>query len=559
MLKTLKIKNVALIAEAEITFGDGFNVMSGETGAGKSVILDSINFALGQKADKTMIQSGQQSCSVTCVFSVENNDVLSDVLSELDIDFDDEIIVKRTFSIDGKSSIKLNGEPVNAGMLRRVTSKLVDVHGQSDHFILLKESNQLALLDQLGGSSVADMLQSIRSVLAEIKRIDEQLSAIGGNDDERARNIDYLNYCIQEIERVDFKENEDEELLTLKRRLQNSEKIAVSINQTVEALTGDGGAVDMLTSAERSLSQVQRFDQTYVSIGERLSAIIDELGDLGATLNKSFEFDETDSSLDQIEARLDAISLLKSKYGSDYHAITEKYAQFVDRRDLLLNSAENAKRLLAERTEQIEKLNGLYKLLSDLRKKIAKKLSEDLVDQLGRLAMKNAKFDVQFETEECSLSPNGFDKVSFMFSANPGEPLKPLSKVISGGELSRLMLAIKTVTGEANTALTYIFDEVDAGISGVTAQTVAENFAKLSKSRQIIAISHLPQMVAMSDNAILIEKTESDGKAFTKVRELSDQEKIDEVLRLIGGFDSDYGRAHAKEMLDRAKFFKNSI
>ena len=559
MLKCLKIKNVALISEAEIEFGEKLNVLSGETGAGKSVILECVNFALGQKADKTMITSGENTCSVVCVFDVSDNKRVKEVLDELEIDYDDEIIVKRTFSIDGKSSIRLNGESVNATMLRKVTSLLVDVHGQSDHFALLSDRNQLELIDNLGGETIKDIKAEISDKIAEIKDVQKKLDGLGGSAEDRARRIDYLTYCIKEIDAVGFYEGEDEELLSQKKKLINSEKIISAITEATEKLSGDNSAVDLATDAERCVSQIMQYDAAYAEMSDSLNDIIERLGDISAKLKDSFDMDFDPKELDLIEDRLDKINFLKSKYGKTYEDIQVKYSAFVDEVELLSQSEENAAKFEREKSAYLAELDEKYDKLTTERKKVAKELSVKLSAKLKELAMKNASFDVEFEKTENTLSAQGTDKVTFLFTANLGEPLKPLSKVISGGELSRLMLAIKTVTGDALNQSTYVFDEIDAGISGNAARVVAENFAQIAANRQIIAISHLPQIVAMADTSLLIKKSETDERTYTEVVTLDEEGVVNEVLRLIGGIESASGRTHAKEMIALAKKYKATI
>ncbi|MBP5177441.1 MAG: DNA repair protein RecN [Clostridia bacterium] len=559
MLKSLKIQNVALIERAEISFGEGLNVLSGETGAGKSVIMECVNFALGQKADKTMITSGQESCSVVCVFDALGDRRLKDAFSDLDIDYDEEIVIKRTLTADGKSSIRLNGEAVNATMLKKITSLLVDVHGQSDHFALLKESNQLELIDALGDKTVAPIKRDISQIIAEIKEVVSRLDALGGNAEDRARRIDYLEFCIKEIESVDFKEGEDEQLVSRKKKLINSEKIASAIAEATEKLSGDASAIDLIAQAERAVSQISQFDEAFAGIADELSQAIDGLNDVSARLKDCFDTDFDPKELDLIEERLDRIGAIKSKYGRTYEDVNKKYNDFLSEVELLSESGSNAEKLEKAKGELTACLESLYDKLTVERKKTAEALSLSLSAKLKELAMKNARFSVGFEREEGVLSPLGADKVTFLFSANLGEPPKPLSKVISGGELSRLMLAVKSVTGDAISRSTYVFDEIDSGISGNAARVVAENFAKIAQKRQIIAISHLPQIVAMADRSLLIEKTDDGVRTRTEVVALSDAGHVKEVLRLIGGAISRSGEEHAKEMIALARAYKNGL
>ena len=558
MLKSLSIKNVALISNAELEFGSGLNVLSGETGAGKSVVLEAINFALGQKADKSMITNGEDHCSVVCVFSIDGSDSVKKALQELEIDFDDEIVVKRTFCLDGRSSVKLNGETVNATMLRKVTSLMVDVHGQSDHFMLLKESNQLELVDRLGGDGIAAKKAEILACQEEMKAIDKSLSELGGSDEDRAKRLDYIEYCLNEIDGAALAAGEDEKLLSRKKVLINAEKIASAVNEAGEKLSGDGYAVDMATDAERALSSVSQYNDKLSECAERLSALIDELGEISALVKDAVDFDFDENELDEIENRLDVISRLKSKYGKTIDDVLLKRDEFIKEKDLLLGSEENAKKLLEKRAILNEKLSRYCEELTKKRKTVCDELSGKLSLKLKDLGMKNAVFGVEFEKSD-RITSNGNDEVSFVFSANLGEAPKPLSKIISGGELSRLMLAIKTVTGSATVQSTYIFDEIDAGVSGNAAVTVAENFALIAASRQIIAVSHLPQIVAMADVSLLIKKREEGGRTHTEVITLDEEGKTEELVRLIGGLKSDAALNHAKELIVRAEAFKKTL
>ena len=434
MLKSLKIKNVALIKEAEIEFGAGLNVLSGETGAGKSVVLDSLNFALGQKADKTMITYGQHDCAVTCVFDISN--VLSglDVLDEIGVDYDDEIIVKRTLNIDGKSTIKLNGESVTATMLRKVTSHLVDIHGQSDHFLLLKESNQLAMLDNLS-CKIDNIKEEISQKLALIRDIDSQLDTIGGDEGARERKLDYLRFSIDEINRVNLGKAEEEDLLNRKKMLLNAEKIIVNCSESVEALSGEEGVLDRIGDVSRRIGNISGCSVEYENILSRLEAVLEEVSDITAAINDSFDTDYDPAELDEIEARLAEIGNLKKKYGKTYDEIIGNLDRFQSEYNLLLASDELREKLLLSREKELASLDLIYNRLTAERKAVADNLCADLSNKLKELAMPGAEFLIDFTLDEGEvLSTKGRDNVTFMFTANKGEAVKPLSKVISGGE-----------------------------------------------------------------------------------------------------------------------------
>lgn len=563
MLKSIKIHNIALIADCEIEFSDGLNVLSGETGAGKSVVLDSINFVLGQKADKSMILNGESDCSATCVFDISDCPKAVSELAELELGNDDDtVVIKRTFSDSGRGSIKLNGETVTAGMLRRVTKHLVDVHGQSDHFQLLKENEQLNLIDSLDSVEIPRIKSEISEVISKITAIREKLSELGGSDADRAKKLDYLNFSINEIKSSEIYEGEEEKLLEKRKKLQNAEKILSSVSTAYEAISGENGAVDCLSVALRQISSLSSFAREYGELAENLENCMSVLQDVNSVLSENLDEEFDVNEADETEKRLEFISSLKNKYGKNYQAIMQTLQNMVEEYELISSSSEASLKLKSEESKLLDELKSLYLKLSVKRKAEAEKLSEKLVLKLRQLAMKNAQFSVSFseDYDVRTLNCNGADKIEFLFSANAGEPLKPLSKVISGGELSRLMLAVKSVTGDACDVGTYVFDEIDVGISGVTAQVVAENFADISLSTQIIAISHLPQIVAMSDSSMLIKKIESDGKTRTTVSSLIGQEKTLEVLRLIGGDDSSvHAKAHAEEMVLKAEKFKQSI
>lgn len=561
MLKNLTIKNVALIRFTEIEFSKGLNVLSGETGAGKSVVLEALNFALGQKADKSMICHGEKECSVTCSFDIQNNNLVKSSLADLGIEGDDEIIVKRTLNIDGRSSIRLNGESVSATMLRKVTSQLVDVHGQSDHFLLLKEANQLSLLDNLGGEDISKIKNDISNLIGEIKQIDTQLATLGGDETSRARKIDYLQFAINEIEKVNFLPDEEQNLTERKKKLLNLEKIALACSESYDALSGEGGVTDVLSSVARKINYISSFGKEYEKLAERLETCLEEITDIAELINDSCDDNFDPNEIEEIETRLNTLNALKKKYGKSYQDVMDSLNSFKTELDLISDSAEKTEQLLTKRKALILRLESLYEQLTSVRKNIAQTLSKKLSDKLKELAMKGAIFEVEFTLQDGEiLSTKGRDNVCFMFTANKGEVLKPLSKIISGGELSRLMLAIKSVTGGNFGAETFIFDEIDVGISGEAAEVVAQNFAQIAVDRQIVAISHLPQIVSMADVGFKIAKAEEGERTITHVTKLDDEGKTFEVLRLVGGnAQSNAALVHAQEMIDKANHYKQSL
>ena len=563
MLKKLRLQNIALIDQAEIEFDDGLNVLSGETGAGKSVILDSINFVLGAKADKTMIRYGTQECLVEAEFL--SNDEANKILSEYDIESDESLIIKRKFTSDGKGYIKINGETVTSGMLRKVTAHLVDVHGQSEHYELCKESSQLEVVDKYAGTEILSIKEKLIPFIKEVKEIQTKLKEFGGSESERAIKLDVLKFQINEIESADIKEGEEDELLSLKEKIKNGEKIVNSLSGAKSALIDDGEGIDCVVNAQRFMYQISGLSEEYLDISNRLDAVVEELNDIDSLiddLSDDLDFDEKTAY--EVEERLDTYKILKKKYGNSYEKIQNFYYEAQKECEMLLNFEENTKALNAEKENLDDKIYGLYKELNSARQKAAKVFSGKVVAQLTTLGMKNARFDVSFKDlpskEDMTYNANGIDGVEFLFSANLGEPLKPMSKVISGGEMSRFMLGMKSVICDLQDISTFIFDEIDTGISGKIAQTVAEKFAQISLNKQIIAISHLPQICAMSDVSFLIYKHEKGEKTYTEVKKLNDDEKVYEILRLIGGSgESTYAKQHAEEMIKSANDFKISI
>lgn len=565
MLKKLTIKNVALIVSVEIDFKNGLNVLSGETGAGKSVIIDSLNFVLGAKADKSMIRSGQDECFVKAEFEVDSN-LVKDVLNDLDIECDDLLIISRKFNVDGKTNIKINGSTVTASMLKKLTSKLVDVHGQSEHFYLLKSSNQLELIDKFGGDEIDSIKSSVKTLFYERKETLKQLDSMGGDESQRLTRLDVLNYQINEIITADIKENEEEDLIILRDKLKNQEKIMLSLNGAKGSINDEGGALDLISNANRCISSISSFGEEYSSIFDRLSSVYSELDDVLSEIDHlTDQFDYLEFDPDQIENRISTIKTIKKKYGSSYNEILEYLSSAEEEKNRLENFNELTEELVAKKTAQEELLYNEYCKLSNIRRKYAQEFAENVTAELVELNMSKAKFNVSFndvvQISDCAFdSSNGFDDVEFLFSANLGEPLKPLSMVISGGEMSRFMLAIKAQTAKYNDIGTFIFDEIDAGISGVVAKVVAEKFARISKDVQIIAISHLPQISAMADNNLLIEKTEDDKNTLTSVVSLNKEAKVKEITRLIGGdYNSVSAKAHAEELIEQANTYKKKL
>ena len=559
MLKRLYVKNVALISEADIEFDRGLNVLSGETGSGKSVILDSINFVLGCKADRTMIRYGENEAFVRAEFVLDKDSEAVKILNSYDIETDSDIIISRKLSIDGKGSIKINGDSVTASMLKSITQHLVDVHGQSEHFFLLSEENQLKLVDSLGGTEIDGIKTELSALIFEKRQLKSKINSLGGDESERARKLDLLEYQINEIRAADLREGEYQELKSRQQILLNVEKIMSAINEARNILGGDGGCGDGLVSSLHALNGITAIDESYLQIYNRLEGVSAEIDDISETLTDfadNLSFDE--SEIKQIGERLELIKTLIKKYGADEKQIVSYMEKAQAEYEAISDSATLIEKFNRQISVCDEKIYLLCSRLTNLRKAKALHFSESVVKELKTLNIPDAQFGVKFNEYDRTTADlqnvNGSDVISFEFSANKGEPKKPLNKVISGGEMSRFMLAIKTQLKDLNGISTYIFDEIDAGISGFTASTVARKFIDISKHTQILAVSHLPQVCAASDAQLLIYKVEENGKTVTKVKKLTQGQKVEEIIRLTGGNAiSDAARLHAEELINQFK------
>lgn len=563
MLRKLTIQNAALIERAELTFAGGLNVLSGETGAGKSVILDCIDFVLGAKADREMVRTGAAECRVTAEFSPVSARV-AEILDELDIEADDTLILSRRLSAEGKGSLKINGNTVTAAMLRRVTGNLVEIHGQSEHFSLLKESNQLALLDEIAGEEVSEKKERLALALGERRALLSDLKKLGGDVRERERRLEILRYQIDEIEKSDLKEGEEEELSALLSRYENAEKILSALSGVENCLTADGGAADAVNAARRAIVAVSRYDERYAALAERLENAAAELSDIADTaLNYAEELDVDERAAQRAQSRYDEIKALKKKYGNSVKEVLRFLEEAREEYALLSDSGERYEKLsdLLEKVE--DKIYALACELDGARRKTAQTFCARVTDELKTLNISSAQFEIDFAPFERAdagkATGEGLGGVKYLFSANAGEPPKELGKIISGGEMSRFMLAVKTQLSGGEGVGTYLFDEIDAGISGNTARVVAEKFMKIAKVSQIIAVTHSAQIAASADKSFLIEKTEQNGRSCTDIYEIEGEKRICEIARLIGQAESEYAQKHAQELLANAAQYKNSL
>ncbi|MDR3263898.1 MAG: DNA repair protein RecN [Clostridiales bacterium] len=563
MLLSLDIQNIALIKKLSVEFSEGLNVLSGETGAGKSIIIDSINFILGGRADKTLIRYGENSALVEAVFEyAESNESVRAFFEENGIETDDNIILRRVMTADNKNECRINGRLVNLFVLKGLTSLLADVCGQHEHQSLLKIPAHIAVIDGLSIETAA--------AKKEVKGIYEEYTAVAGRLDSfgdtayRERRLDILEFQIDEIERAAIKDGEEEQLKDERVRLNNMGKLTSSVSAAYDAV--DGGeitAASLIASAFRHMTAAGEYDKSAADIAERLSDIKSQLGDIIYDTKGCLDglnYDE--KYADAIESRWDEIKLVKKKYGQTLEAVAAHLIKLKEEYDSLKDSENILAKLTHKKEELYDKYERTALNLSALRRKTAQKFECDIKRELAELGMAGTTFQVFFADVTASgykaanMRKDGIDKIEFLISPNAGEPLKPLSKIISGGEMSRFMLALKTIISGADNIDTVIFDEIDSGISGRVAETVAEKLSGISLRRQVLAVTHLAQLASFADRHFLISKSVSDNKTLTAVQKLSYQESVAEIARLTGGSDTSLAIPHARNIKEKADAYK---
>ena len=565
MLEKLNIKNVALIKSLEINFQSGFNVILGETGAGKSIIIDSLNFALGSKADKTLIRAGEETMAVSALFVDVSNNVKS-ILRGFGLDESDEVLLSRTYSQTGKGEARINGEIVAISMLKQIGEALVDSYGQNESIALLKQKNHLEILDLYKPKDEIQVKEEIQGLIQKLNELNLKIKKLGGDEASRERQIDLLSFQTNEIENANLQENEDEILEEKLKKLSNSEKIMEAISSAYELLENENGAISTLKQSLNNLRSVERYDDKIEILSQKLDEFIiniDELGEEIYSLSNDYDFNENE--LNQMIERRDVLDSLKRKYGGSLENVLKYLSKASEELEMLknskdiLNSLENDKKKLLEIA--VEKFNELGKI----RRAHALEIEQKLSTALTELGILKAQFKVNFfpivrsieEVETFSL--NCMEDVEFLFSANLGEELKPLAKTISGGEMNRFMLAFKNIIADINGPSTLIFDEIDSGISGKVATQVAEKIAKLSKTYQVLCISHLPQVASMGDCFFFVSKANDGERTQTSIKMLSNEEIAFQIALLTYGSVDDKKLELTREMLALNKEIKNKI
>ena len=555
MLLNLQVKNLALIEKAEVSFSEGLNILTGETGAGKSIIIGSVNMALGGKTSRDMIRQGADYAYVELVFSVDDP-VKRKRLEELELDLpeDGTIIISKKI-MPTRSLSKINDETVTTGRLKEITSLLIDIHGQHEHQSLLYKSKHLQILDAYARSQTQPLKEKISVNYHQYQEVLKALEEMNQDQESRLREADFLRYEIEELENADLKEGEEEELTSSYRRLSHAQKIMEYLSSAYQAIDGE-----QIGRALHDVTQAAEYDETVAGIRDQLfdaeSILSDVVRDISGYMDQ-FSFDE--EAFVQMEKRLDLIHNLQAKYGSTVREIMEKLEEKRKRLDDLehfdLIKAQKEK----EREKTEEKLEQLCTELSKVRQSAAKILTEKIRRGLEDLNFIDVAFEMEFRRLE-QYTVSGFDEAEFMISTNPGMPVRPLGMVASGGELSRIMLAIKAVLADTDDIPTLIFDEIDTGISGRTAQKVSEKLSYIARNHQVICITHLPQIAAMADTHFEIAKSAAAGSTTTTIHPLCGDEMVKELARLLGGAkitDAVYDNAREMKILaDQSKLYK---
>lgn len=554
MLQNLHVKNLALIDEIEVEFKEGLNILTGETGAGKSIILGSVNLALGGRYTKDIIRKGADYGFVELVFQIENEKQVRK-LKELDIFPEDGMVVLSRRLMEGRSVSRINGETVTMALLKEAAAVLIDIHGQHEHQSLLYKKNHLGIVDEFSGDYIREEKEKVRESYNVYCKCKKELEEAGMDEAERAKELAFLEFEVSEITKAELKEGEDEELETLYRRMVNGRKIADCAAEAYTYTSEDASsASENLSRAIRALSEISSFEPRAEELYSQLSEIDSLLNDFNRELSDYSESCEySEEELYETENRLNEINRLKVKYGSSIRQIRD-YLSEQEAKIEKLNDYENYIENLKKDYVKAQKvLKNHTSKLSKLRKEQAEILEQAISEGLRELNFADVKFEIRFSELE-SYTAEGADDVEFMISLNPGQPVKPLVNVASGGELSRIMLAIKTVMADRDDIETLIFDEIDVGISGRTAQKVSEKMAVIGKKHQVICITHLAQIAAMADHHYVIEKEIGDMDTRTSIRALTENETIEELARILGGAKiTDTVMRNALEMKELAK------
>ena len=561
MLKQLSIRNVALIDQQMIEFFDGFSVLTGETGAGKSIIIEALNFVLGERASRELVKSGEEKASVEAAFRLRADEPVLEVLSEQGIDCEEnELTLYREFSLSGKNVCRANGTLINASVLKLIGDALVDIHGQHAHQSLLDEKKHILLLDRFAGRDALEVKARVAAAYQKASEARRLLSAAQFNEQERIRRIDLLTYQIQEIDAAMLSDGEEEQIEEQRGLLQNAQAVMEGLEGANAALSGDeaenGGALASFSVALHMLDGIARLRADYQQLSEKLHALYYDLEDASYTLRDyKADFSFEPGMLDEIETRLELISTLKRKYGANIAQILAYRDKCASELDLIDNAEERREQLAKDYAAAKAEYDSESATLSELRKAASERLSARLLPELSDLGMPHAAFTASFETLTGEIpSANGIDNVEFLLSTNRGEPVKPLSKVASGGELSRIMLSFKSVLADLDGIPTMVFDEIDSGISGQIGTAVAVKMRQIARNHQVLCITHLPQIAAYANQQYLVYKEETGEHTRSNAILLTPEQRAREIARIMGSVGTDpVALEHAKQLIDAAE------
>lgn len=556
MLKNIHVKSFALIDEVEINLASGLNILTGETGAGKSIIIDAVNFALGQRVSKDVVRDDAEYALSELVFEI-NDDKTKERLNQFDIPLDDnEVLIQRKIT-NGKSTARINGETVTLSTLKLIAAGLIDIHGQHDNQSLLSKASQQNLLDTILSDELKELLIRMKDTYVNLNNKISEYEQL--NTKEAEKEIAFLQYELNEIDSASLHEGEDEALESDYKKMNNSKRIADLVSGA-HRITGydSEGAGSLIGRALPMIRQASSIDDD----AKDLELILNDIDGLLNDFNRSIadyemSLDFSDEDYKNTEDRLNLINSLKNKYGKSIKEILDKRDEFEDELNRLLNADEYKSALLSEITSLKKEAYKLCKEISAIRKKGANKLSGEIAEALLDLNFLDSQFEIKVTSDEENMKQSGYDDIEFFISTNPGEALKPLNQVASGGEMSRIMLAIKSVCANDSTA-TLIFDEIDTGISGRTAQKVSEKMSRIAKEHQVIVVTHLPQIAAMADTHFEISKSVNNGRTITSIETLSEEGKIKELARMLGGVTiTEKVLENAKDMKKQADEIKN--
>ncbi|NFS92925.1 DNA repair protein RecN [Clostridium botulinum] len=562
MLIQLNIKNFALIQEITMNFNEGFNILSGETGAGKSILIDAIDYVLGGKFSKSLIRTGEDKTYVEAIFTIENS-LLKNVLIELDIESDDDmLIVSRETHQSGRSLIKVNGKTFLASQLKKIRERLLDIHGQHQNQTLLQRNSHILYLDEFIGKEILNHLEEFSSLKESLLKIENKIKQICGNDD-RDKLLDYLKFQIEDIEKGKLKEKEEENLKEKFNLLSNAEKISNSLNLSYTLLNGVDGENSIINSISKVIQELSNIENNFEKVKKNRQLIeeafytIEEVSRDIRNIAEEVVYD--DDALEKINARIYEINQYKKKYGTTIMEVLEYYDKIKVQYNDLINSEKIIEELNLKKQEIIKEMEIVSLKLHELRVNKSTELKENILNELSFVGLEKSTMEISIVREE-KFNSRGFDNVCFMISTNPGEPLMPLEKILSGGELSRIMLALKCVFADKDEIATLIFDEIDTGISGVVAKRVGEKMYQVSKNHQVLCITHLPRIAILSDYHYFVSKMVKENKTFTNIRMLTKEEKEYQIGRMLGGDEvTEATLNNVKEMIKIAELKKIEI